>query len=551
MRSPTDQTRSPGALFPNRFDRFRADTVSTGWVALGATVVIGLVALLLRIASLSTLPSGLHGDEAIVGLEAERILSDGWIGLYSPHAAGQPALPLYLFAPFVWLFENTVLAVRILPALVGAATPVLTFLLLRRPLGPLPAFAAALLLASMVWHIHYSRIAFPIVFWPVAVLVAHWAVVRAFQTHDQRWWAVAGAAVAFGVYVYNAHWMFGAAIALAGLGFLAMEGRARLLPNIANAALAAGVAVLVLLPIIRLALDSDSVYTSHFQRDALIGSETWEAETGIGAKMSLLSHRYVDVWRWILGNSGVDNVDAAGVVPLVSIPLLVLAAWGVATGWRRDPFRWWWLVAVSVVLVMPLASVFTLEGVPRRPFAMSMPLVVLAGIAVADLQPRINNLHSHHQWRPVFAAGVTAFVLLASLPGIHGYFSEFPDDPSQRWVFVEDFTEDSRFMSEIPPHVQVFVASHRHSVNYETRQFLAPDLDAQDWDRSTTSLREESQRNPVLVLLLGHELAFRDAMLQAGARQVVSWETTGRRYAALCLGCSPATFAELQHAATN
>src|SRR3712207_6029897 len=68
-----------------------------GWEAATLAIVLG-VALLLRVYQLSTLPSGLHGDEAVAGLEAQRILRDGYIGPYTPRALGFPAGPLYLTA---------------------------------------------------------------------------------------------------------------------------------------------------------------------------------------------------------------------------------------------------------------------------------------------------------------------------------------------------------------------------------------------------------------------------------------------------------------------
>jgi hypothetical protein len=73
------------------------------WEVLALILAITGVALLLRLVNLTTLPTGLHGDEAIVGMEGQRILREGWIDPYSPSARGQPTAPFYLAAITVWI----------------------------------------------------------------------------------------------------------------------------------------------------------------------------------------------------------------------------------------------------------------------------------------------------------------------------------------------------------------------------------------------------------------------------------------------------------------
>ena len=92
-------------------------------------------ALVLRFYDLPYSPNGMHGDEAVAGLEAQRIVDDGEIGPYSPPAAGQPAGPLYLFAIPVAILGHTLLAVRFVPAVIGSLTIPLLYVVARRSLG--------------------------------------------------------------------------------------------------------------------------------------------------------------------------------------------------------------------------------------------------------------------------------------------------------------------------------------------------------------------------------------------------------------------------------
>src|SRR4028119_1110601 len=90
-------------------------------------LLVVALATFLRFYKLSDLPLGLHGDEAVSGLEARRILQQGSIGPYSHLALGQPSGPLYLFTIPLKLFGNTIFALRALTALVGTCTVLLLY----------------------------------------------------------------------------------------------------------------------------------------------------------------------------------------------------------------------------------------------------------------------------------------------------------------------------------------------------------------------------------------------------------------------------------------
>jgi len=183
------------------------------WEALAVAAIV-LVALLLRTYHLTTVPPGLHGDEATTGLESERILREGNIGPYSPEALGQPSGPFYLIALAVRLLGPTVLAVRIVPALLGTLTVLALFFIIRRAYGPAAALAGAALLATQEWHLHFSRIGFPLASWPLVAVLTAGALVEALRRNDWRWWGLVGLFLGLGVYCYNSHPLFLAITAL-------------------------------------------------------------------------------------------------------------------------------------------------------------------------------------------------------------------------------------------------------------------------------------------------------------------------------------------------
>ncbi len=137
------------------------------WMDLTILVALAAVAGSVRLIMLVDIPAGLHGDEAWTGIDAARVLDEGWIGVYVKSALGQASGPMYFAAPFVGLFGETVFSIRLASAVIGIATVLVTYLAVRVMFDRTVAIFSAVLLATGVWHLHYSRLAFPVISWPL------------------------------------------------------------------------------------------------------------------------------------------------------------------------------------------------------------------------------------------------------------------------------------------------------------------------------------------------------------------------------------------------
>lgn len=127
--------------------------------------VIFLIALFLRTYALSSIPVGLHGDEASIGYNAYSLLKTGrdQNGNFLPLSIDQfgdyrPAGYHYLDVPFIALFGLNAIVVRLPAALFGSLTVIIFYLLLKelfknKNIGLLGSF----LLAILPWHINISR----------------------------------------------------------------------------------------------------------------------------------------------------------------------------------------------------------------------------------------------------------------------------------------------------------------------------------------------------------------------------------------------------------
>ncbi len=130
-------------------------------------IFILLLAALLRLPYLSQFPHGLNADEAAIGYNAWSMIQTGkdehgvsWPLVFRSFDDYKPPMYFYLAIPFIKLLGLTVWAVRLPSALLGVATVFVLYLLVKELSNGKHKFLpelAALILATMPWHIHFSR----------------------------------------------------------------------------------------------------------------------------------------------------------------------------------------------------------------------------------------------------------------------------------------------------------------------------------------------------------------------------------------------------------
>jgi 4-amino-4-deoxy-L-arabinose transferase-like glycosyltransferase len=147
--------------------------------AVRATLLaILLGAILIRTVRLKNLPAGLFCDEAALGYNAWAILHYGIdengtrFPLFLWSFTGYKN-PVYLYAAMlpIGVLGLDEFSLRLTSALFGVATILALFWLGRRLAGNAAGLAAAFLLAICPWHIHFSRIAFELISFPLLFVI--------------------------------------------------------------------------------------------------------------------------------------------------------------------------------------------------------------------------------------------------------------------------------------------------------------------------------------------------------------------------------------------
>jgi len=196
------------------------DTHRTSWLDLLALAAVLLIALALRLWRIDVLPPGFHLDESFEGLEAWRILTDGsYRPLFLAGNFGVPPLNAYVnaFTFGVWQSLGGVpgpTAMRVTAAAAGVLGVLAVYALgheLRhldpRRLTPALPLLAAAVLATLRWHLHFSRMGIEPIFVPLLWAAATFFLLRGWRTGGWGNFAACGVLLAAAMYTYQAAWV--------------------------------------------------------------------------------------------------------------------------------------------------------------------------------------------------------------------------------------------------------------------------------------------------------------------------------------------------------
>jgi len=441
-------------------------------------VALTLTAAALRLPALGSVPLGLHGDEAWTGLDARRILDEGWIGPYVFSALGQPTGPLYFTALVFSIFGDSAASIRLSMALLGVATIPLTFMAFSLMFNRTTAAFAAFILLGMTWHLHLSRMGFMVISWPLAEMAVLWLLWLAFRRESTWLYGLAGLLCGLGLYSYNAYPLFLPLPALALIWMFfrqAPEGRRR---HLAACAVFAGAALIAAAPLIAYVTDHWWEYRYHQRVVSVFESPAWE-EGGAVDRAGLLWDRARDWHRGLFFGGVVDYGDGLSTPghPPVGPVIWLLAVVGlVMTAWRARRLEY--ALALAAAVLFPLGALLTVDyGMYRRTLGLAPFVALLAALPLAWLFGRLRE-------RPGRARDA-AFALLA-LPLAAGaaasceYFGATQDRREVQFVMVQELEAASRYMDTLPEGTPVYFYSGRWFLRYETRRYLAPDVEGYD-----------------------------------------------------------------------
>jgi 4-amino-4-deoxy-L-arabinose transferase-like glycosyltransferase len=238
-------------------------------------VAIVAVALALRVYHLVELPAGFFCDEAGNGYNAYSLLHTGRdetgarLPLYVWSFGVSYKNPIFIYSTMLpmALLGPTELAVRLTAALYGVGAVLAMFFLGRALMGATVGLLAALLLAVVPWHLHFSRIGFELITLPFFFILALTNLVR--WTQGRR--TLPQAMVLFGLCLYT-YVPAKLIVPLFLAGFALLYWRP-LLARWRETALAAGLLLLTAAPVVIFDLAHREQSGSYFRDTTLLARD--------------------------------------------------------------------------------------------------------------------------------------------------------------------------------------------------------------------------------------------------------------------------------------
>ena len=500
-QAPEVQWDTPAPVWQMSGGQVRSWAVRHRW-ELALVALLTVVAWVLRLYRLADFPPGLHGDEAWTGLDAMRIVKEGWIGPYVGSALGQPTGPLYFTALIFKLTNASLFTVRLSMALLGVATVPLAYLLFRTGFGRWVAIFGTIALTFSFWHIHFSRTAFMVVSMPMVMSVAGIALFWTMRSARKWPWIVTGLILGLGVYTYNGYPLFLVAVLVVlSVHLVLLRSRWRLyLPR--YLLLVAGFA-LAALPLIRFAAHSPDFYFSHARQLSALKDPRYLAADGIGEKVDFLAGRTWDAATLLARHPDIDYTDATGGRGALNVFLAALAYLGIVISvarWRSPPHL---LSLLAVVAGMGVIVLGAVNWGDMRRSLVAVPFVYgLAGVGAWWLSragERVLGALGRRTVLAVLAAGLVSAMALNTW----SYFGDFIQQDRTKWVFVNDLVDGLQAAHAFDEPGKIYFYSGRWSYDYETRRFLYPDSPGMDRSEEfgSFSLRRLDS-GPVTYLLL-------------------------------------------------
>ena len=522
--------------------RHVAAVVSRNRLELAAVLALTIVAGLVRTYHLAALPGGLHGDEALTGLDALRILEDGWIGPYTGSALGQPTGPLYFTALVFKLLGANSFTLHLSMALLGVATIPAAYFLFRIGFGRWVALFGTIALTFSYWHLFFSRTGFMVVSMPLMTTLAAAAILLALRSSTRWSWFIAGILVGLGIYSYNGYLAFLVIVAVF-LAAVLVLGRDNLRTYAVGMAFLAIGFVVSALPMLRVMYLEPDFYFQHHRTVSVLREPKFQEARSVGEKAGYFAGRAWDAAMLPLRYPKADGVDGFGERGAVDPVTGLLAYIGLAIAvarWRSPPHLF---LAVAFVLGLGVLVVGLEDLGEMRRTLIIVPFVFgLAGVAVVEIGRAVVRTAGAKSGRIAYVGGAAILAVVMTW-NTWTYFGQIVHEERLNWVYAVDLVEalDTAHEFEDPGRIYFYAARWRY--DYEIRRFLYPDTPGVDRSKEFGEFSlEKTDDGPVTYVLLSPYAAEIDALrdILPGGKAVEEYNPDGgRRFSVYHLPTDP------------
>lgn len=433
-------------------------------------IILFVLGAFLRLYKLDIYPAGFHGDEAWTGLEARRILREGFIGFWSPAALGQTALPFYWTAIFSKLFGESISVIRTSFSLLNIFWIPFFYLFIRAISSSKIASVSTFLLVTNNTALAISRRAdyvaanFPL----FPSLFFCWL---AFKTNKAIYFIISGIMIGLLNHSYFAFWIVPFLLFFYGLSILAFDRNRKeiILKCWKNVFLLFFFYLLVIFPIVKIALGHPNDFLSRTRTVSILNQKTTSLSQNI--KLTLLIFNLEgdqDIWS-NFSHTPIFN-------PLLGL-LFLIGLIGLVTYSKKEVKKY--LLCYLLFFSFLLANTFTNDAPNIRRIQVSIFIAFyFTAIGFETVSLYLNKL------LPKFRNGFSAFLILlivtAGAKSTSSYFSKYSVSEETKYILCYQLTKIADFVTTLPKNSHIYFFSDRWSIKYETNRYLLANYSGED-----------------------------------------------------------------------
>jgi 4-amino-4-deoxy-L-arabinose transferase-like glycosyltransferase len=446
---------------------------------IAGVAVLTMAALVFRTADLALHPYAFANDEGWMGLEGRDILRNAFTKFFSVGWGTQPILTFAPTALSLAVLGDSIFAVRLVSAIEGTLTVLFLYLAGREMFNRRLAFLAAVVLAAMPVHIHFSRVGFNNIITGMYAALLVWLVFRALRRGNPSDYLWAGLATGSGIYTYLGTRL---TIALAAgiLGYMCISQRRFLRSHLLHLLVFAGAALIVSGPQIAYFLANPDTFMARMTSEGILQNGWLQEQAAQGSQ---------GVFMALLGQLSSSSLVYTSLPapygfyasPIPYFPALAAILMVIGMGYAfyqiRKPaamtlLAWFWSVTIlgGMLTASPPASQRLIMGFPAAALMVAVCLDQTAAFLerLAFKLPRLNT-------RLVLTGLCTLAVIGIGIDGLNFYFDEYRLEDYYGDASNELIYESTRLALQLDPTYEFeMLTAPRVFASFANFQFFIP-----------------------------------------------------------------------------